>query len=496
MGLMNVGRTEGSEIIQLFGRGVRLKGYEFSLKRTKFVKRENPDMNVPKYIEIMETLNIFGVRADYMKQFKEYLEDEGLDIENEPEYIELPVIRNKNVNLGQLRTLKIKDGLDFKRQGPKPNLSVLSEDIASNKIIVDWYPKIQVQASSVSSNDNSLKYTGKLTKKHLAFINMDEVYFQIQEYKNLKAWYNLNITKESLSQLLRNPSWYTLYIPEAELEFTDFKNFKKWHEIAIVLLRKYCDYFYKHKKAEWEFPHLQYEELKEDDTNFIKEEKYVFTVHNPEENDSLMNRLNQLKELLESGKLKDIEFKNYSYGNFEPFLFEKHLYNPLIYIRKNSTEIAVSPINLNEGERNFVFDLRKFYEGNTSFFVDKELYLLRNKSKAGIGFFEANNFFPDFILWLIYQGKQYITFIDPKGIRNLRGKNDAKIQLSVNIKEIENRLRIQDSSIVLNSFIISGTSYDAVSHWGSKDELESLNVLFQNDDDAYITKIFTNVLGE
>ena len=33
MGLMNVGRTEGSEIIQLFGRGVRLKGYDYCLKR-------------------------------------------------------------------------------------------------------------------------------------------------------------------------------------------------------------------------------------------------------------------------------------------------------------------------------------------------------------------------------------------------------------------------------------------------------------------------------
>lgn len=34
MGLMNVGRSEGSEIIQLFGRGVRLKGFQYSLKRS------------------------------------------------------------------------------------------------------------------------------------------------------------------------------------------------------------------------------------------------------------------------------------------------------------------------------------------------------------------------------------------------------------------------------------------------------------------------------
>ena len=34
MGLMNVGKSEGSEIIQLFGRGVRLKGFGMCLKRS------------------------------------------------------------------------------------------------------------------------------------------------------------------------------------------------------------------------------------------------------------------------------------------------------------------------------------------------------------------------------------------------------------------------------------------------------------------------------
>ena len=34
MGLMHVGKSEGSQIIQLFGRGVRLKGYEWCLKRS------------------------------------------------------------------------------------------------------------------------------------------------------------------------------------------------------------------------------------------------------------------------------------------------------------------------------------------------------------------------------------------------------------------------------------------------------------------------------
>src|SRR3546814_864743 len=63
MGLMNVGQTEGSQIIQLFGRGVRLKGYGSSLKRSG--KTELPaDMTRPKDLGVLETLSIFGIRAD------------------------------------------------------------------------------------------------------------------------------------------------------------------------------------------------------------------------------------------------------------------------------------------------------------------------------------------------------------------------------------------------------------------------------------------------
>ena len=38
MGLLNVGRREGSQIIQLFGRGVRLRGYNHTLKRSRYVE--------------------------------------------------------------------------------------------------------------------------------------------------------------------------------------------------------------------------------------------------------------------------------------------------------------------------------------------------------------------------------------------------------------------------------------------------------------------------
>src|SRR5207248_8384828 len=77
MGLMNVGKGEGAQIIQLFGRGVRLKGYDLSLKRSG--KTDLPeDVERPKHIGILETLGIFGIHADYMAQFRAFLDEERL----------------------------------------------------------------------------------------------------------------------------------------------------------------------------------------------------------------------------------------------------------------------------------------------------------------------------------------------------------------------------------------------------------------------------------
>ena len=118
--------------------------------------------------------------------------------------------------------------------------------------------------------------------------------------------------------------------------------------------------------------------------------------------------------------------------------FGGHLYAPLLYLDKNGVEII--PVPLNKGEKRFVEDLKAFYDAHPGFFSHRELYLLRNLSKGrGVGFFEAGNFHPDFIVWLLTESEQHIAFVDPKGIRNL-GATDPKIQFYETVKEIEQRL--------------------------------------------------------
>ena len=112
---------------------------------------------------------------------------------------------------------------------------------------------------------------------------------------------------------------------------------------------------------------------------------------------------------------------------------------------------------------------------------------MRNMSRGrGIGFFEAGNFFPDFILWRIDGNKQHITFVDPKGILNLEaGWDDPKILFYQTIKDIEARLKRCDPNVTLESFIISNTPSAAIALRWSKTpaEMRARNLLFQEDSD-------------
>lgn len=110
MGLLNIGRNEGAQIIQLFGRGVRLKGKDMSLKRSTALKGTHPP-----HIRVLETLHIFAVRANYMQQFREYIEREGVELEP-PVEILLPILPNKEFLKRGLLVPRLPEDTDFARE--------------------------------------------------------------------------------------------------------------------------------------------------------------------------------------------------------------------------------------------------------------------------------------------------------------------------------------------------------------------------------------------
>ena len=291
---------------------------------------------------------------------------------------------------------------------------------------------------------------------------------------------------------------HELAIPKAEMEGQDFKySVNLWENITISLLCLYIDRLYNKYKAGWTSEHLETAYLDASHPNF--EQRYRVLVHQDLEN--IITNLKKLRENIDNNSFA----ANFQVAmNFEALYFSQHLYQPLLYLGDDYINsdgvkmVEIKPVPLNKGERNLVEDIKKFFINNEEYFEDKQLYLLRNQSRKGIGFFEANNFYPDFILWLVKGRKQYVTFIDPKGIRNLAGVNDPKIRLAQIIKtDIEPRLN--DSMVKLNSFIISNTPLDSVKWWkleypssDTKEQLDMFNkehVLFQEEQKESYVKI-------
>ncbi|MCL2061113.1 MAG: DEAD/DEAH box helicase family protein [Firmicutes bacterium] len=487
MGLMNVGRSEGSEIIQLFGRGVRLKGYDMSLKRSGALIKDRSDLTIPRFIQILETLNIFGIRADYMKQFKEYLEKEGVPTERGAPYIiKLPAIMNYKYKRAKLYALKLKDDVDYKKDAPKPSLKTAS---FSGIVELDCYGKVQFETSRTRALGDVTKSVGHLPKECLPFLDYEKIFFELVRYKNEKARYNFNISKADIKELLSRNDWYRLLIPEGDAQFRSLSDIARFEKISVALLKEYCDRIYTGAKKNWETPLLTYElldgESAFEQSNMIDE--YVVTIEDGQDDDEMVGFIKHLRDNLADARRNRQAFTLDGIKNdFEFHGLSNLLYSPFLYLAKRNTTIEISPVALNESERDFVRDLKKYIETHSAEFSGQDIYLIRNKSKKGIGFFEDGGFYPDFIMWRIHGGKQYITFVDPHGMRN-ESINSSKVGLHKTIKEIEARLG--DKNIILNSVIVSPTPIREMTDKKiTKEQWNAAGVFFQQEE-GYIGQV-------
>jgi hypothetical protein len=506
MGLLNMGQGEGSQIIQLFGRGVRLKGRGMSLKRSLPTER-------PKgtHMERLETLNIFGVRANYMATFKDYLKEEGITPSDEIIQLDFPTRTNLPSGT-RLKTLKLKDGYkDNQIKGFKrvhfPTLYDVPAEFAGkikpSHVVLDLYPRVEAITTTATATGSTpdKRNRGKLSKAAIACFDWDAVFTAVQEYKLLKSWSNLKVDRERLYQFcLGDDSWYTLLIPQAELEVSGFSDVLRQQDIMLQLLTDYTDRFYQGLKAAYEGEFYAVTPVTEDSGSIIK--LYQFEIENTDVGLEYKAKLEALSSIVASGKIG--EASKWNAPHMVAISFAQHLYYPLLSPIKDAVvPLKMRPLAIGEpSEVRFVEDVMAFYESPSG----KEklqglsLYLLRNADNRakGLGFALAGNFYPDFLLWLVDDktGKQWLSFIDPKGIRNLN-ISDPKFGLHREIKQIEKQLG--DGMISLNSFILSVTTFnDLLNVTGSttKSDLEDRNVLFMDDGGpTYLDKLLAKALA-
>jgi len=501
MGLLNMGKGEGSQIIQLFGRGVRLKGKEYSLKRSTPAQR-------PKgvHLERLETLNIFGVNAGYMATFKEYLKEEGITPSDE--MIELNFETRPNLPKIKLKTLAIKDGYkDNQIKGFKrthfPWLYEVPAEFAGKikeaHIELDLYPKIEAmstQSKTSTTSDANIRHKGKIASDTMSLFDFDRIYLAVQEFKLLRSWSNLRLERSRLMTfcLTRN-DWYTLYIPQAELNIRNIADIGKQEDILIRLLQDYTDRFYKALKTAYEGQFYDIVNVKDDDDTMLK--VYHFEIDNNADGEAYEKRIRALQVLVTAGKIG--EASQWNAGQMVAICFDSHLYYPLFAI-EGAVPLKMRPLSFDApSEVQFVRDLEAFYKSpvGQQLIGKRSLYLLRNAdTKAkGLGFALAGNFYPDFLLWLVDDetGEQWLNFVDPKGLRQMN-LNDPKLGLYKEVKVLQGKLC--DPKLTLNAFIVSGTQFTSLLNVSCKQaDLEKRNVLFMPDGGpVYLKKMFERII--
>lgn len=484
MGLLNIGKGEGSQIIQLFGRGVRLWGKDRSLKRSSAL----PADSTPPYIRLLETLNVFGVRANYMAQFREYLKQEG--IETDFEEISVPVRIQKEFLERGLQVLRLPEDKAFHREE-----GVVLEVDPDLWVTLDLRPQIEAMLSGtnqeVAERTSGEDHAGRL-KELVPLLDWEHIYFDLLEFKRTKGFHNLSFTPLSIRRILEH-GHYTVLCPPGQLSPSAFAELRRVHEIAKSVLRKYAAAFYDRRRRAWEREQLHLQALTESDPN-LSFGGYTLRVKR-----DFAERVRELVNQADELYRRDVE-------NFPNIHFDRHLYQPLLVADKEK-RLESTPPGLNEGERKFVDDLRKYMQQNGELLRDKEVFLLRNLTRGkGIGFFEAGTgeaFYPDFILWVIENAKQWITFIDPHGLRYAEGGfNDPKIRLHADLKTLEPALQRQCSrwQVCLTSFVLSVKPYEEVKRtFGtgqhSREDFEKHNVLFIQDPD-YIQKLLSAIVED
>lgn len=468
MGLMNIGKGEGTQIIQLFGRGVRLKGKDQSLKR-----QENPDLE----LKILQTLSIYGLNADYMDSFLKNITPE---VEQYIEF-EIPINFNQEGNWKKsLYTIKKDENVNFKNEV----IELEYESSIVKKITIDLQSKINIgqgldiQRAAVTSNIQSL-----FSNLNMNLLNMDELQLKLNTFILARGYFNLIIKKNILHQILIGNE-YKILLGEEQLP-KDFTIKLRLMNIAEQLLKEYIYKFYSLKEKKFVTDNLTIDKVSDKKKSEIYNDGKII-VQVPKEDTA---KISTIKALIQNIN----QFYTNNINEIPTIHFGNHLYSPVAIFNEHLEDIKTIPVKLNKGETKFIEDLRTYLIQNEQNLTKNstEIFILRNISRKGLGFFlKGTTFFPDFIIWVKKKALQEIIFIDPKGIK-INFPLDKIEFCNETIPEIEKRISNEFGkkkvNIRLKAFILSITPYEDIGDtiicqvYDSKEMLIENKVLFQED---------------
>ncbi len=477
MGLLNMGTGQGPQIIQLFGRGIRIKGQGYSLKRS----------SDKGHVRYLETLNVFGIKADYLSKFLDAIRKEEVEFEE----IDVPVAVEHKDKWKRLYYLSKDASKKFEEQVVLP----LRVDNWTS-VSLNLMPKVTMYMGSERKQDEPVNVRDvqvvvrqqRLSENIISLFDWSGVIREISEFRATREYWNLVFSEKTLRDILLSNRYWVL-ASEGYLSVTKPEDLPRLEEIAVLVLKKYTERFYTGHAKRFESKHMRYEQMQRQEALFVfdrgdHEYKYTVTVRKHEH--KLIEAIRGLIGDINKLRKDDAKVLRRVY-------FDRHLYVPILLQDKKIEKI--SPAGLVESEIEFITRLRQYLKEKKGFLSSYEVYLLRNHPKTGVGFFNLSGYYPDFIMWVVGKAGQRIVFLDPKGLEHMKGLDDEKVQLHREMKDLEKGLGKKD--VALDAFILSKTSYNDLVKGRTEpepvEEFEKNHVLFM-DDHEWPGKLFKAIL--
>ena len=451
MGLMHVGVGEGPEIIQMFGRGVRLKGWNMSLKRHGRSGAAPPADGA--MLAELERLYVFGLRANYMQTFRELLAKDGIPTDRET--VRLPVTWNF-ARRTDLKILRLGQDRKYQLSGDRPVLPG-PDDEGRPHVTLDLYSRLHSVASDdggATAGRETGKSRAKLGPGHTALFDRTRIYDKLLARKRRNGWHNLIVRPETVDRLLADGDWYDLYAPPEKLNVTGFRQVRALEEVAVDLVTEYAEQFWRSRRRRWEHDEIEVVTLNEDDPNNVG--AYELSVAATE-----TRLVEDIREL--ASNVREGDFRGLKLGVLLARA-EVHAYRPLLaYLpllhAGEDRKVTVQPVPLDGNERQVVEKLAALARNGEPCLQGRELFLIRNRTRGrGVSFFDDFHYYPDFIVWLKDGDRQHVVFLDPKGLSRFGGKERRKVKLHREIAEVEKRVREADPSLRLHAYVLSVTA--------------------------------------
>ncbi len=496
--LINLGSAKGNLIIQIFGRGVRLRGKGGDGKRRYLQQMLNypPSSYKDKESDIrrLETLTVFSLRRSYLERFLKEVHDGGIplyhtfkiqvnptlfkvdtdtDLRFEEYREQLPIFKQAGSDTSTIKRVTLSDG----------DIRYTYFDGTTQKcdVISNWREQtLDYRTDRTRDAPNVYEDLQRYNKVYFHYLNRARLATVIRREaeRNGIQLYGHENSEPTITDILKLVSdiRYRQYDTDA-IAWTDRLN----RRVVIDVIQKLRNRINTHiNRANYDYRRVERED-------FI----YEYTVTREfETREAYEQCLQQIDGATQTGKNPETRIRSLLELLSDPkHRQHRHIYKPLLLDpREQNTpdlkNVKISPDRLNAGERKFVENLTDYikqaYRDNDRY----QFYLLRNVQKIGI-YLESDDgsYFPDFVLWVVDTKieRTHILFIDPKGQRGiiddatLNYREHPKIRLARKSKDctlnmLEERLKAAfDGTFCLSAFILlrdsSKMGYNKPSPW-------------------------------